>query len=83
MKFRRTAIALSLGLLLSGPVFAQQGNDHANEQTRKELKADAKQQKKADKAQAKADKAREKALGSGKVKDAARKQDKANAAQPQ
>ncbi len=50
-----------------------------NEMDRKEAKAEVKQQHKADKAQAKADKAEHKALKSDKVKDAARKQDKANA----
>lgn len=79
MKFSRIATALSLGVLLSGPVVAQQ----TNEQTRKETKAELKQQERADKAQAKADKAERKAVGSHKVKKAAREQDKANAVQPQ
>ncbi len=79
MRVSRFAATLSLGLLLSGPVFAQQ----TNEQTRKEAKAQARQQEKADKAQAKADKAEKKALDSGKVKKAARAQDKANAARPE
>lgn len=83
MRLYRAIPVLSLSLLLAVPVFAQQTNDHANEQTRKELKAEAKQQKDADKSQAKADKAQEKALGSKKVKKAARAQDKANAQQPQ
>lgn len=79
MNVSRIAATVSLGLLLSGPVFAQQ----TNEGSRKEAKAQARQQEKADKAQAKADKAEKKALGSGKAKKAAREQDKANAAQPQ
>lgn len=83
MKLDRTLTVLSLGLLLSAPVFAQQTNDHANEELRKASKAEAKQQHKADKEQAKADKAQEKALGSKKMKKAARQQDKANAVQPQ
>lgn len=79
MKLYRTAAALSLGVMLAGPVFAQQ----TNEQDRKETKAQLKQQEKADKAQAKADKSERKAVSSHKMKKAAKDQDKANAAQPQ
>ncbi len=79
MKIFRTAAALSLGVMLSSPIFAQQ----TNEQARQETKAQLKQQEKADKAQAKADKSEKKAAGSAKVKKAVRDQDKANAAQPQ
>ena len=73
------AASISLGLLLAGPVVAQQ----TNEQTRKDTKAELKQQERADKAQAKADKSERKAVGSHKVKKAARDQDKANTVQPQ
>ena len=83
MRLSRVTAAVGLSVVLARPGFAQQTNDHANEQTRKELKAEAHQQKKADKAQAKADRAQEKALGSKQVKHAVRAQDKANAQQPQ
>ena len=83
MRLHRASIALSLGLLLATPVFAQQTTTQTNDEARKELKADAKQAHKADKQQSKADKADAKALGSKKVKKAAKEQDKANAAQPQ
>jgi hypothetical protein len=67
-------------LLLAGPVFAQQTcAPMNNDQARHDAKVDAKEAHHADKAQAKADKAEAKALGSKKVKKAARKQDKANA----
>ncbi len=78
MKVFRTATTFSLGLMLACPMFAQ----GANEQARRQTKAELKQQQKADKAQAKADKSEGKALGSKKVKKAAKDQDKANAAQP-
>lgn len=81
MKLSRTAI-FSLSLLLAGPMVAQQTCYPTNNQVRKEEKADAKQAHKADKTQAKADKADAKALGSHKVKKAAKEQDKANAQQP-
>ena len=77
MKLRSALTTLSLGLLLSAPTFAQTTAD-TNDQARKDLKTDAKQQHHVDKAQAKADKADEKALGSRKVKKAAKAQDKAN-----
>ena len=80
MKISRTLATSGLALLLSCPVFAQQTNDHANDELRKEAKASAQQQHKVDQAQAKADKADAKALSSRKVKKAARQQDKANAA---
>ena len=80
MKVSRTLAASGLALLLSCSGFAQQTNDHANEELRKEAKASAQQQHKVDKEQAKADKADAKALSSRKVKKAAKQQDKANAA---
>ncbi len=79
MKIFRMVAGLSLSVLLGMPAVAQQ----TNEQTRKDVKAQAKQQEQADKAQAKADKSEKKAAGSRKVKKAVRDQDKANAAQPQ
>lgn len=79
MKIYRTAAALSLGVLLTAPMVAQE----TNEQARKETKAQLKQQEKADKAQAKADKSERKVVGSHKAKKAAKDQDKANAVQPQ
>lgn len=82
MKFRSAVTTLGLGLMLSAPMCAQTTTE-TNDQARKDLKADARQQHKADKSQAKADKADEKALGSHKVKKAAKAQDKANAQQPQ
>lgn len=79
MKISRMAATLSLGVLLTSPLYARQ----TNEQDRKATKSELKQQEKADKAQAKADKSERKAVGSHKVKKAAKDQDKANAAQPQ
>lgn len=85
MKISHVAAAMSLSLVLAGPLVAQQTTDAqpTNEQTRKQTHADLKQQEKADKAQAKADKAERKAVGSHKMKKAAKEQDKANATQPQ
>ena len=83
MSISRSFAVLGLGAALAIPVLAQTTDDHANDQARKELKTQARQDHKADKAQAKADKANEKALGSHKVKKAAKDQDRANAQQPQ
>ena len=77
MKSKGVTIA-AMGLLLSlgTASFAQQ----TNEQDRKDAERQTKEAKKASKAQAKADKSEHKALKSDKVKDAARDQDKADAA---
>ena len=63
---------LSLGMMVSGPVFAQNTADTA--MTRQQLKS----QEKANKSQAKADKAERKALGTKQQKKADKAQDKAN-----
>lgn len=63
---------LSVGMLVSGPVFAQNTADTAT--TKQQLKS----QQKADKSQAKADKAERKALGTKQQKKADKVQDKAN-----
>jgi len=68
--------ALSLCLLLSAPVFAQE--DHTNQEAVAQAQHDTKQDQKVDKAQAKADKKAHKAVKSDKVKKAAKAQDKAN-----
>jgi len=75
MKNLRLTAGFAALLALGVPALVAQ----SNEAVRKDAQSDAKQQHKADKAQAKADKAEHKALKSDKVKDAARKQDKANA----
>ena len=76
MKNLVTAAALSLTLGLGTLALGAQGN----EQTRKDAENQAKADRKASKAQAHADKEAHKALKSDKVKDAARAQDKADAA---
>ena len=70
----RTTLAgvLSLGMIVSAPLFAQNAADTAA--TKQQLK----QQSKADKQQAKADKAENKALGTKQQKKADKTQDKAN-----
>lgn len=67
------ALALSLGTAI--PTLSAQTTEDA----RKEAKAEARQQHKAHKAQARADRAREKALNTDQARDAAHKQDKADA----
>ena len=81
MKVCRTLATLSLGLMMSAPLFAQQTT--TNQQDRKETKAELKQQHKADKAHSKADKDEAKAVNTKQAKKAAKAQDKANAVQPQ
>ncbi len=86
MKLRSPFAVFALGLTLTaaGPIPLAKGfAQTTNEQTRKETKAELKQQKRADKTQAKADKSEEKLAGSKQAKKAARQQDRANAAQPQ
>ena len=69
------ALALSMGVAASGTMHAQ-----TVDQDRKQAASEAKADHKADKAQAQADKDAHKALKSGKVKRAAKSQDKADAA---
>lgn len=77
MKVFRFASAALLSLSLGAALKTLPAQ--TNEDARKEAKAEAKQEHKTNKAQAKADKAREKALNTSQAKDAARKQDKADA----
>lgn len=77
MKNLITATALSLTLGLGTLAM---GSQQTNEQARKDAESQAKADRKASKAQAHADKEAHKALKSDKVKDAARAQDKADAA---
>ena len=72
MKRARLAGLLSLGILLSAPLVAQNTADTAA--ARKQLK----REHKADKQQAKADKDERKALGTKQQKKADKAQDKAN-----
>lgn len=76
MKQIVTAAALCLTLGLGTLAMGAQ----TNEQSRKDAEKQAKADRKASKAQAHADKEAHKALKSDKVKDAARAQDKADAA---
>jgi hypothetical protein len=72
MKRNMLAGLLALGIVMAGPLVAQNTADTAA--TKKQLKTD----QKADKDQAKADKAERKALGTKQQKKADKAQDKAN-----
>jgi hypothetical protein len=76
MKVQLASFALTLLLGLT----ALPAHTQTNDQDRKQAAAEAKADKKADKAQAHADKDEHKALKSSKVRNAAKSQDKADAA---
>jgi hypothetical protein len=82
MKYRGIAAVAALWLALAGSGFSQSSDtSQTPAQSTNDTKKELKQQAKADKAQAKADKAEKKALSTKQQKKADKDQEKANKAQ--